>query len=213
MALEIQSIDIGYIGSHKFYQPVKDLENIKANMPNVPDLRDKLMQISRIMFQDALHNQVGLGKISVVKFDLDKFLKTWDISTIASQVWHDEVLEFIKSHRSQTTKFEFEFDIFKNKHIFQTLYGFDDGELPVNCMQRILSPVSFRNITYMKYAVPNIFTKTKLGEAEYESALSTSTNSEKYDSDKLIEMVDDLFDNIMKYILPYYSKEDFLGFD
>ena len=212
MVLEIQSTDIFDIGNHKFYRPVKDLESIKANMPNVPNLHDTLIQISRVMFQDALHNQVGSGKISIVKFDLDNFLKVWGISTIASQVWYDEVLEFIKNNRSRTTKFEFELDIFKNKHIFRTLYGFDDGDLPVNCMQRILSPVSFRSITYMKYAVPNIFEKTKFDEGEYERAFSASPNSKKYDSAKLIEMVDDLFDNIMKSILPYYDKVDFLRF-
>ena len=213
MAFKMQSTDIGYIGSHKFYQPIIDLENIKANIANVPNLRDELMKISRIMFQDALHNQVGTNKISVIKFDLDKFLTLWGISTIASQVWYDEVLELIKNSRSKTTKYEFEFNIFENKHIFLTLCGLDDGDLPVNSMQRILSPVSFRSITYMKYAVPNIFKKTKWGEAEYENAFSAASgDSERYEPDKLVEMVDDLFDNVMRSILPYYNKEDLLRF-
>ena len=120
-------------------------------------------------------------------------------------------MELIKNSRSKTTKYEFEFNIFENKHIFLTLYGFDDGDLPVNSMQRILSPVSFRSITYMKYAVPNIFKKTKCGEAEYENAFSDANeNSGRYGPDKLVEMVDDLFDNVMGSILPYYNKEDLL---
>ena len=73
MAFKMQSTDIGNIGSHEFYRPIKDLENIKANISSVPNLRNELMKISRIMFQDALHSQVGIDKISVIKFDLDKF--------------------------------------------------------------------------------------------------------------------------------------------
>lgn len=205
MVFEIQSTDIGNINDHKFYQPIKDLEKIKANVSSVPNLRDTLMQISRIMFQDVLHNQVS--SISIVKFDLDKFLAVWNIPTTALQVWHNEILKFINDNMSKTTKHELEFDIFENKHIFLTLYGFVDGDLPVNSMQHILSPVSFRDITYMKYAMPNIFEKTKWSETEYKDAFSTTNTDSQYAPEKLVEMLDNLFDNLMKSIDPYYDKE------
>lgn len=204
MVFEIQSNEINNIGNHKFYQPIKDLENIKTT-PNVPNLRDTLMRISRIMFQDVLYNQIG--SISVVKFDIDKFLASWGISTIASQVQYGEVLEFIKSNRSKTTEYEFEFDVHENRHIFRILYNFEDGDIPVNNMEYVLGAVSFRDITYMKYAVPDIFKKTKWNETEYKDAFSTTNTDSKYTPEKLIKMLDNLFDSLMKSIFTHYNKE------
>lgn len=209
MTFAILSTDIGYLNNHKFYQPLVDLENIKANMPNVPDLRNTLMQLLRIMFQDTLYNQVCQRKVSIVKLDLDKFLKMYNIQNINLMFPNNEVLEFIKNSTSKTVKNELEFDLFENKHIFSILYGPHKYGLPVNWVQDVLSSVSFRNVTSMQYAIPNIFEKTRRNETEYKYAFSSGVNPKLCGPDQLIAMVDDLFDNIMKTLFSDYNKEAF----
>lgn len=209
MTFVILSTDIGYLNNHKFYQPLVDLENIKVNMPNVPDLRNTLMQLSRIMFQDTLYNQVCQRKISIVKLDLDKFLKMYNIQNTNLMLPNNKVLKFIKNSASKTVKNELEFDLFENKHIFSILYGPHKYGLPVNWVQDVLSSVSFRDVTYMQYAIPNIFEKTRRNEIKYKDAFSSGVNSKLCGPDQLIAMVDDLFDNIMKTLFSDYNKEVF----